>query len=138
MRRFLKIFWEEVLDVWKKENTKSWKFHPFWTPHGQKFWFGLFDHRATRIWDCILRCDKMGQISTFLPWRENFAPVHDASGLECIPPGNFTHFCRPVVKNYELVFLTIVRPKSMFGRFDHRATIILSRYFWPMVRLMGD
>ncbi len=25
----------------------------------------------------------------------------------------------------------------MFGRFDRRATIILSRYFRPMVQLMG-
>ncbi len=79
----------------------------------------------------------MGRISKFLPWRENFGLEHDASGLESLPPGNFTHFCRPMVENYESVFLTVVRPKSMFGRFDHRATIILSRYFLPMVRLMG-
>ncbi len=90
----------------------------------------------------------MGQISKFLPWRENFGPEHKSSGLESIPPENFTQFCRPTVKNYKSVFLTIlrvnmvvltvVRPKSMFGRFDRRATIILSRYFRPMVPLMED
>ncbi len=51
----------------------------------------------------------MGQISTFLPWRENFDPEHDASGLESIPPGNFTHFGRPTAENLDLVFLTIVQ-----------------------------
>ncbi len=47
----------------------------------------------------------MGQISTFLPWRENFAPEHDASGLESIPPGNFSHFGRRTAENLDLVFL---------------------------------
>ncbi len=50
----------------------------------------------------------MGQISKFFPWRENFGSEHDASGLESIPPGNFTHFCCPMVENYESVFLTVV------------------------------
>ncbi len=90
----------------------------------------------------------MGQISKFLPWRENFALEHDASGLESIPLGTFTHFGRPMAENYESVFLTIVQvnggltlvqPKSMVGRFDRRAraTIIPSPYFRPMVRLGG-
>ncbi len=51
----------------------------------------------------------MGQISKFLLWRENFAPEHDASGLESIPPGNFTHLGRPMVENYDSIILTIVR-----------------------------
>ncbi len=54
----------------------------------------------------------MGQISKFLPWRENFALEHDASGLESIPPGNFTHFGRPTPENFDSVFLTVVRPES--------------------------
>ncbi len=75
----------------------------------------------------------MGQISKFLSWKENFAPEHDASGLESIPPGNFTHFCRPAVKNFESVFLTVMRVN---GGFDRRATIILSQFFRPIVRVM--
>ncbi len=60
----------------------------------------------------------MGHISKFLPWRENFAPEHDASGLESIPPGNFTHFGRTMAQNYDLVVLTVMRVN---GGFDHRA-----------------
>ncbi len=63
----------------------------------------------------------MGQISKLLPWRENFAPEHDASGLESIPPGNFTHLGRRTVKNYDSVVLTVVRVN---GGFDCRATKI--------------
>ncbi len=70
----------------------------------------------------------MGQISKFLPWRENFAPECDASGLESTPPGNFTHFCRPMVKNYNSVVLTIMRVN---GGFDHRATKIRVRVVRP-------
>ncbi len=75
----------------------SLKFQPCWPLHGQKFRFGLFYLRAsgTRTWDCILMCYEMGQIYKFFPWGENFAPVHDASGLESIPPGNSIHFSRP-------------------------------------------
>ncbi len=54
----------------------------------------------------------MGQISKILPWRENFDPEHDASGLESIPPGNFTHFGCPMVKNYDSVVLTVLRRAS--------------------------
>ncbi len=47
-------------------------------------------------------------------------------------------FGRPTAKNYESVFLTGVRPKPGFGPFVHnRAIISLSRYFWPIVRLIG-
>ncbi len=63
----------------------------------------------------------MGQISKFLPWRENFAPEHDASDLESIPRGNFTHFGRPMAENYDLVVLTVVRVN---GGFDLRVTKI--------------
>ncbi len=70
----------------------------------------------------------MGQISKFLPWRENFTPEHDASGLESIPPENFTHFARPMVENYDSVVLTVVRVN---GGFDRRATKIRVRSFWP-------
>ncbi len=70
----------------------------------------------------------MGQISKFLPWRENFTPEHDASGLEIIPPGNFTHFCHPTVENYDSVVLTAVRVN---GGFDHRATKIRVQSFSP-------
>ncbi len=52
----------------------------------------------------------MGQISSFLPWGENFAPEHDANGLESIPPGNLTHFGRPISENFDSVFLADVRP----------------------------
>ncbi len=68
----------------------------------------------------------MGKISKFLPWREKFASEHDASGLESISPGNFTHFCRPMVENYELVFLTVVQVN---GDFDRSATKIHVRSF---------
>ncbi len=83
--------------------------HKFFPPISRKCRFGLFDRRATGTWDRILRCDKMGQISTFWPWRDYFVPEHDASGLESIPPGNFTHFGRPTVENYDSVVLTVVR-----------------------------
>ncbi len=63
----------------------------------------------------------MGQISTFLPWRENFAPEHDASGLKSVSHENFTHFGRPTVENYDSVILTIVRVN---GGFNRRATKI--------------
>ncbi len=53
----------------------------------------------------------MGQVSKFLPWRENFAPEYGASFLESIHPGNFTPFWRPTVENYESDFLTSVRPE---------------------------
>ncbi len=68
----------------------------------------------------------MGQISKFLPWRENFAPEHDSSGLESIPPGNFTHFCRPTDENFDSVVLTVVRVN---GGFDRRVTKIRVRSF---------
>ncbi len=89
----------------------SWKFHPFWPLHRRKLRIGRFDHCATRTWDRILKCDGMGQISKFLPWRENFGPERDASGLENIPPGNFTHYGLPTDKNLDLVFLTVVQPE---------------------------
>ncbi len=89
----------------------SWKFYPFWPPLGRKFRFGLFDRRVTITWDRILRCDKMSQISKFLHWRENLAPEHNASGLESIPPENFTHIGHPEAKNFDSVLLTVVRPK---------------------------
>ncbi len=53
----------------------------------------------------------MGQISKFFPRRENFAPEHTTSGLESIPPGNFTHFGHPTAENFDSVFLTVVRPE---------------------------
>ncbi len=78
-------------------------------------------------WNHILRWDKVGQISKFLPWRENFAPEHDAIGLESIPPPrNFTHFGRPMVENYDSVVLTVVQVNCGF---DHRATKICVRSF---------
>ncbi len=99
--------------TWRQCSRKypSWKFYPFWQPQARKFRFGLFDRRATTTWDCILMCDKMGQIYKFFSWRENFVSTHDASGLESIPPGNFTHFCRPTVENLDSFLLTIVRPE---------------------------
>ncbi len=68
----------------------------------------------------------MGQISKFLPWKDEFAPEHDASGLESIPPGNFTHFGRPSVENYDSVILTVERVNCGF---DCRATKIRVRSF---------
>ncbi len=48
----------------------------------------------------------MGQISKIFTWRQYFVPVLDASGAESFPPGFFTHFGRPTVKNFDSVFLT--------------------------------
>ncbi len=48
-----------------------------------------------------------------------------------IPVRSFWPWC------YQMVLLTGVRPKPVFDPFDRPATISLSRYFWPIVRLMG-
>ncbi len=53
--------------------------------------------------------------------EREFCSEHDASSLESIPPGNFTHFCRPTPENFDSVFLTVVRVN---GGFDRRATKI--------------
>ncbi len=37
----------------------------------------------------------------------------------------------------QMVLLIGVRPDTMFGTFDHGATISLSQYFRPMIQLMG-
>ncbi len=50
------------------------------------------------------------------------------NSLESFPPRFFTYFGRPTTKNYESVFLTIVRPA---GAFDQRATKTRVRSFWP-------
>ncbi len=51
------------------------------------------------------RCDQMGQIFKFFHWREYFTPELDANGRESFPPGFFTHFGRPIAKNFDSVFL---------------------------------
>ncbi len=51
-----------------------------------------------------------------------------ANGPESFPPGFFTCFGRPTGKNYESVFLTVVRPS---GAFDQCATKTRVRSFWP-------
>ncbi len=43
----------------------------------------------------ILRCDQMGQIFKFLPWREYFAPELDASSPQSFSPEFFNHFGHP-------------------------------------------
>ncbi len=63
-----------------------------------------------------------GPNSRILTWRDYFALELYASSLESFPPVFFTHFVHPTDENYESVFLTSVRPKSMFGLFDRRAT----------------
>ncbi len=67
-----------------------------------------------------------GSNSNSLLWRDNFTLEHDASGLEIIPPENFTHFGRPTLKNYDSVVLTVVRVN---GGFDRRVTKIRVRSF---------
>ncbi len=59
-----------------------------------------------------MRCDQMGQISKFFPWREYFAPELYACEPKSFPPGFFTHFGRPTDKNYDSVSLTEVRPNG--------------------------
>ncbi len=49
-----------------------------------------------------------------------------ANGPESFPPGIFTHFGRPTAENYELDFLTVVRPNRAF---DQRATKTWFRFF---------
>ncbi len=51
-----------------------------------------------------------------------------ANGLESFPPGFFTYFGRPRAKNYESVFVIVVRPN---GAFDRRATKTRVRSFCP-------
>ncbi len=65
----------------------------------------------------------MGQISKFFPWREYYARELDASGAKSFSPGFSARFGRPTAENYELVFLTEVRPNGssfqillIFGR----------------------
>ncbi len=114
----------------------SWaKFHPFWPPHGWKFWFGLFDRWAARTRDCILRCNETGQISKFLPWRENFAPEHDANGLESILPGNFPHFCHPMPENFDSVFLTVVLSEPEIAFWDATKWVKFPN-LWPGERIL--
>ncbi len=57
-----------------------------------------------------------GSKKKILTRREYFASDLYANDL---PPGFFTHFGRPTAENYELVFLTVVRP---IGAFDRRET----------------
>ncbi len=94
---------------------------------------GAFDRRATETW---VRPFEVRPWVKFLKcWPGETSDLY-ANGPESFPTGIFTHFGRATAKNYESVFLTVVRPKPRFGPFDRRATISLSRYFWPMVRLM--
>ncbi len=100
---------------------------------GQKDRFVIFDRGAA----------KMGEISrsgtfetTGVMFRNEILSPAEIFALERefrfgtwrIPPGNFTHFCRPTIKNYELVFLTLVRVN---GGFDCRVTKIHVWSFWP-------
>ncbi len=110
-------------------------FYPFWSPHGQKLRIGLFDHCATKwcFWlacdqnlnSVLLWCDYMSNFSKFRPVETS--DLH-ASGPESFTPGFLTYFGRPTAKNYELVFLTVVRPN---GVFDQRATKTRVRSFCP-------
>ncbi len=59
----------------------------------------------------ILRCNQMGQISEFFLWREYFAAELYACEPKRFPSRIFSHFGRPTAKNFDLVFLTGVRPK---------------------------
>ncbi len=104
---------------------------------------GAFDRRATKTWVRSFWGATVGQIFEILACRDSDLY---ANCPECFPPGFFTQFGRPTAKNYESVYSTVMRPngafdrratKTWFGSFDRRATISLSRYFWPMVRLMG-
>ncbi len=58
--------------------------------------------------------------------REYFASGLYANGL---PLGFFTHFGRPTAKNYESIFLTVLRPN---GAFDWCATKTWVPSFWRL------
>ncbi len=76
-----------------------------------------FSHFEVRPWVKFLKF-----------WPEETSDLY-SNGPESFPPGFFTPFWRPTAGNYELVFLTIVRPN---GTFDRRATKIYVRSFWPL------
>ncbi len=63
---------------------------PILAAHVRKFWFDLFNWRATRTWDHILRCDKMVKFSNFCPGERillrNMTPVVSKVSLLEISP----------------------------------------------------
>ncbi len=73
----------------------------------------------------FLWCDYGSNFRKFRPGE--ISGLH-ANGPESFPSGIFTYFGRPTTKNYDLVFLTVVRPN---GAFDQRATKTRIRSFWP-------
>ncbi len=96
-----------------------------------------------KLGSVLLWCDRLSNFRNFdLERLLTFAPM--------VPKVSFQDFLpilgapRPKITNRpfwplcrQVVLLTVVWPKPEFGPFDRRATISLSRYFWPMVRLMG-
>ncbi len=68
-------------------------------------------------------------------WPEETSDLY-ANGPESFPLGVFTYFAGPHDQKLRFGILTGVRPKPGFAPFDRHATISLSQYFWPMVRLM--
>ncbi len=103
-------------------------FYLFSAPHSRKLWIGLFNRRATKwcFWlacdqnqgSVILMCDHESNFQNFYP--KNFGPLRQWSRK--FPSRIFYPFLAPTPGNYELVFLTGVRPNSMFRLFDCCAT----------------
>ncbi len=109
---------------------------PFWLPYSQKFQF-----------DTFIRGAQMGQIWKFWPLESislwNFKPVVCKVSLQDFLP--ILAALQPKIPIWyfrlgrdQMVLLMGVRLETMFGSFDRGATVSLSRYFWPMVRLLGD
>ncbi len=78
-----------------------------------KFEFGIF---VVRLW---VKFSKFRSVET--------SDLY-ANGPESFPPGFFTYLGRPTAKNYESVFLTVVRPN---GAFERRTTKTRIRSFCP-------
>ncbi len=98
--------------TWRKWSRKypSWKFLPFLPPHGRKFRFSLFDRRATRTWDPILRCDEMGQIFQIFALEREFRFGTWCQWSRKYPSWKFQPFWLPYSR------------KFWFGLFDCRTT----------------
>ncbi len=79
---------------------------PILAAQGRKFRFGLFYRGATK-WVKFPNFFSGDSISDL-----NLTPV-----VQSFPPGFFTHFGRPISKNFDSVFLTKVRPMGQISKF---------------------
>ncbi len=83
-----------------------------------------FDWRATKTWFGPLKVRPWVKFSKF--WLRETSDLY-TNGPESFPSGFFTHSGRPTAKNYESIFLTVMRRN---GAFDHRAARTRVRSFW--------